>query len=113
MSARVAGSLLVWLAMSACSKPAAAPAPDTCLALRLCAFECADDACVAACRAKGSAAALAAFDVVQSCTRQACPTVGDVTCACTEQCLADGVCLDAVAACLGAAPDAICDNLCP
>jgi hypothetical protein len=84
----------------------------TCQSLRLCAFDCADDACVQACRAKGAASALAAFDTLEACTVKACPKKGDVTCACGEQCLADGACLAAVDACLGDVSDAICDNLC-
>jgi hypothetical protein len=86
-------------------------APGTCQSLRLCAFDCADDACVQTCRAKGTAAAQAAFDMLEACTAQAC-AAGDVNCACGEQCLADGSCLSAVDACLGNVADAICDNLC-
>jgi hypothetical protein len=117
MNVRGACSFLLFLLAGACSQgaasPDAAPSSATCLAVRLCAFECADDACVAACRAKGSATALTAFDALQSCTRAAC-AAGDVNCACTEQCLADGACLEAVDACLGSttATDTICDNIC-
>jgi hypothetical protein len=85
--------------------------PGTCQSLRLCAFECGDDACVQACRVKGTAAAQAAFDTLEACTAQACAP-GDVNCACGEQCLADGSCLAAVDACLGNVADPICDNLC-
>ncbi len=92
-----------------------AASPDavagTCQSLRLCAFDCADDACVQACRGKGTPSAQAAFDELEACTAQACAK-GDVNCACGEQCLADGSCLAAVDACLGNVADALCDNLC-
>jgi hypothetical protein len=92
----------------------AAAGPSTCQQIRMCAFDCADDACVPKCRAPGSTAAQAAWDALLACTKGACPTAGDITCACSEQCLADGACLAEVDGCLGAmnTDDAICDSLC-
>jgi hypothetical protein len=109
------GLVFLWTFGCSTSAPpaddASAASMGTCQSLRLCAFDCADDACVQTCRAKGTASAQVAFDELEACTTKACAK-GDVNCACGEQCLADGSCLTAVDACLGTAADPICDNLC-
>jgi hypothetical protein len=130
--ARVA---LVWaglsLALAACSSAsavpsdaadaaapeAAAPTDETCQDIRLCVFDqpCADDACIAACAARGTAAARATFEMLRACTAQACsPTNSDyLNCACAEQCFGEGACLPLVDACVGpATADMVCDSLC-
>lgn len=91
-----------------------ASAPMTCQQIRLCVAQtpCATDACVQACAAKGAPAAQTAFEALRACTARTC-AVADVTCACNEQCIADGTCTDEVDQCLaGLAADDICDNLC-
>jgi hypothetical protein len=89
-------------------------AGSTCEQIRECVFDtpCADDACVAACAAKGVAAAQTTFEAVRACTAKTCAT-NDFDCACREQCFGDGLCLTEVDACLaGAMSDLICDSLC-
>lgn len=95
----------------------AAPADETCQDIRLCIFDqpCADDACIAACAARGTAAARAAFEMLRACTAKACsPTNSDyLNCACAEQCFGEGACLPLVDACVGpATADMVCDSLC-
>ena len=93
---------------------AGAPAGTTCQQIRMCVFgaPCADDACVQACAAKGSPAAQAAFETLRACTAKMCPTF-EVNCACGEQCLAGGSCLQEADACVGpGGVDDICDALC-
>jgi hypothetical protein len=120
--ARPLGAALCALALVACSKSDAvvpdgggevgAPAGVTCQQIRMCVFDCAADACVSTCAAKGSAASQADFEALRACTANKCAT-GDVTCACGEQCLADGACLHEADVCLGSATtDLICDSLC-
>jgi hypothetical protein len=89
------------------------PPPMSCQAIRLCAFECGDSACVQNCASHGSTAAQAAFEPLRACTVAACMQ-GDVTCACVEQCLADGACLTEVDTCLAgtSGDDLICTDLC-
>ncbi|HTA20747.1 MAG TPA: hypothetical protein VK989_15750, partial [Polyangia bacterium] len=81
-----------------------APTAWNCQQIRMCALgdACADDACVARCAAHGSAAAQTTFEELRACTAKTCAT-GDITCACGEQCLADGHCLAEADACLGGA----------
>jgi hypothetical protein len=112
------------LTVAACSKgvaaapgggEAGAPAGLTCQQIRMCVFgaPCADDACVQACAARGTPEAQAAFETLRACTAKACPTLGDVNCACGEQCQAGGTCLHEADVCRGAAAvDDICDSLC-
>jgi hypothetical protein len=119
------GRFVALLALAACSGGGAAT-PDgggagtggtptaTCQQIRLCVAEtpCATSECVQACAAKGAPAARAAFEALRACTAGLC-AVDDVTCACDEQCLADGHCTAEVDACLaGLVADDICDNLC-
>jgi len=66
---RLLGATLCALALAACSKGGAAvpdgggevgaPAGVTCQQIRMCVFDCAADACVSTCAAKGSAASQA------------------------------------------------------
>jgi hypothetical protein len=113
------------LGVAACSKGGGAAVPDggeagapaglNCQQIRMCVFSapCADDACVQACAARGTADAQAAFEMLRACTAKACQTIGDVNCACGEQCQAGGTCLHEADVCLGtAAVDDICDSLC-
>ncbi len=113
-----------FLALASCSKTGGPDRPDggeagasagmTCQQIRMCVFgaPCADDACVQACAAKGSPAAQAAFETLRACTAKICPTF-EVNCACGEQCLAGGSCLQEADACVGpGGVDDICDALC-
>lgn len=117
--ALLAAALALVLALGACanseSKPTVdAAAPLTCQQIRLCVFTapCADDACVAACAAKGSSVAQSAFEALRACTANAC-AANDLNCACSEQCLANGRCLPEADACLGnTSSDDICDQIC-
>jgi hypothetical protein len=124
----VAARALVLAALAAlagaCSSGEAAP-PDggagtggltemNCQQIRLCVAQtpCATEACIDDCVAKGSAAARTTFAALRACTASAC-AVDDVTCACDEQCLADGACTTETDACLlGLSADVICDNIC-
>jgi hypothetical protein len=91
----------------------------TCQQVRLCAFSCTSDACVATCRQRGSAAAQAAFEAVTSCTQGApadggggCPPVSDPgyrNCLCLAQCLEDPPCAATLDPCLGNLDDTVCD----
>lgn len=120
--------VLAALALAACAKSEAMP-PDagggagapaaglSCQQIRMCVFggPCADDACVAACAAKGSPDAQAAFEALRACTARTCMLSGGnyVNCACGEQCQANGSCLHEADVCVNTAPvDDICDSLC-
>jgi hypothetical protein len=94
-------------------------AASTCQQIRLCAFMCADDACVAQCAARGSAAAQAAFQNVTTCTQAAvpdgggCGSVSDPSyrnCFCLAQCLESPPCAATLDPCLGNVDDSICDG---
>ena len=131
------------LALASCSQGGAAAAPDggtaaapdggaatapdggaaadpdggalNCQQIRMRVFEaaCADDACVQRYAAKGGPEARTTFEALRACTAKACPTLGDVNCACGEQCQADGACLHEADACVGTVTvDDICDSLC-
>jgi hypothetical protein len=114
------------LALVACSKSESLVAPDgggeagtsagtTCQQIRLCVLQgpCADAACIQTCAQRGTPKAQADFETLRACTATACPTIGDVNCACTEQCQANGACLHEADVCLGTATiDDICDNFC-
>jgi hypothetical protein len=94
---------------------AGSPAGMSCQQIRLCVFgtPCATDDCVAACAARGTPEAQAAYASLRACTARTCGVVGDVICACGEQCQADGTCLHEADVCLGTeAVDDICDSLC-
>jgi hypothetical protein len=69
----------------------------TCEAIRICAKDCGDDACLATCKSRGNADAQTAWQALYDCTmdsaRGNCPManiIGD--CVCTAQCY-DGACL--------------------
>jgi hypothetical protein len=91
----------------------------TCQQVRLCAFSCTSDACIATCRQRGSAAAQAAFEAVTSCTQGSvadggggCPPVSDPgyrNCLCLAQCLEDPPCAATLDPCLGNLDDTVCD----
>jgi hypothetical protein len=115
LSSRFLLALALAASISACSSgEAAPPAGTTCQQIRLCVAQtpCLTDACVQGCAAKGTAAAQAAFRALHACTTGLCG-VDDLTCACDEQCLADGHCTAEVDGCIAdLAADDICDNLC-
>jgi hypothetical protein len=116
--ALLAAGVTLALTLAACASSESKPAADgggplTCQQIRACVFNasCADDACVAACAAKGSSAAQSAFEALRACTANAC--ANDLNCACVEQCQASGNCLREADACLGGLPvDDICDQIC-
>jgi hypothetical protein len=91
----------------------------TCQQVRLCAFSCTSDACVATCRQRGSAGAQAAFEAVTSCTQGSaadggggCPPVSDPgyrNCLCLAQCLEEPPCAATLDPCLGNLDDTVCD----
>jgi hypothetical protein len=94
------------------------PPAGTCQAIRICALDCADDACVTNnCVPRGSAAAQAAFQSLFDCTKAAQPTGGgcatpnDVECLCLAQCLQDPPCYDLAMECAGGT-DNVCDVTC-
>jgi hypothetical protein len=101
------------------ANPSADAGAWTCQQVRLCAFSCTSDACVATCRQRGSAAAQAAFEAVTSCTQGAaadggggCPPVSDPgyrNCLCLAQCLEDPPCAATLDPCLGNLDDTVCD----
>jgi hypothetical protein len=96
------------------------PAPTgSCQAIRLCALDCVDDACVAAnCMPRGTPAAQAQFQMVHDCTKAAqpagggCATPNDINCLCLAQCLQDPPCGDLALECTANLVDTFCDNVC-
>jgi hypothetical protein len=92
----------------------------TCQDIRLCALDCADDTCIGMCKARGTAAAQAAFQALDDCTRAALPTGGGCTvpfdlpnCYCPAQCQQDPPCAALVDACVAPATmDLVCDMRC-
>jgi hypothetical protein len=123
--ARLAAALAAALALAACSKSEGMP-PDageggapmsmmsSCQQIRLCVLgtPCADATCVANCAAQGTADGKSAFEALRACTANTC-AVGDVNCACGEQCQLGGSCLHEADVCLGtSSSDSICDSVC-
>jgi len=90
----------------------------TCQAIRICAVDCTDEACVTnMCKSRGTTEAQAAFQALHDCTkdpaRGTCASPSDVNCLCLAQCLQDPPCVAEVEACLaGAAPDIVCEDRC-
>lgn len=78
--------------------------------------DCADDSCVATAKAKGGAAAQAAFQALYDCTKnQGCTTPNMIVCLCDAQCYPDmSPCAAELDTCLAGALDdpAICDPQC-
>jgi hypothetical protein len=89
----------------------------SCQDMRMCAKDCGDDACLASCKSRGTAAAAAAFQALYDCTadpaRGNCPNGNIISdCLCMAQCY-DGACLAEVDACLaGTTIDLVCDGNC-
>jgi hypothetical protein len=88
----------------------------TCQQVRLCAFQCTSDACISTCAQHGSAAAQAAFQTVNDCTRSpemgGCAETSDPNyrnCLCLAQCLEDPPCAATLDPCLGPIDDTVCD----
>jgi hypothetical protein len=93
-------------------------APWTCAEIRAHALgsDCADDTCVAAFKAMGSADAQAAFQALYDCDKNVggCTAPNMINCICSAECVADPPCADRLNTCLqGAVNDpAICDSQC-
>jgi hypothetical protein len=89
----------------------------TCQQVRLCAFQCTSDACISTCAQHGSAAAQAAFQTVNDCTKSpetgGCAETSDPNyrnCLCLAQCLEDPPCAATLDPCLGpTVDDTVCD----
>jgi hypothetical protein len=95
------------------------PPAGSCQAIRLCALDCADDACVTSnCLPMGTATAQTAFQAVYDCTKAAqptgggCATPGDINCLCMAQCLQDPPCGELALDCTANITDIVCDDLC-
>jgi hypothetical protein len=92
----------------------------TCQDIRLCVLDCADDACIAMCKARGTADAQTTFQALDDCLRAAPPSGGGCTvpydlpnCLCPAECLQDPPCGPMVDACVApAATDVFCDMRC-
>jgi len=92
----------------------------SCQDIRLCILDCADDACIAMCKARGTADAQTTFQMLDDCLRAAPPTGGGCTvpydlpnCLCPAECLQDPPCGAQVDACVApAASDVFCDMRC-
>jgi hypothetical protein len=90
----------------------------TCQAIRICAVDCTDEACVTNnCKPRGTTEAQATFQALYDCTkdptRGTCTSPSDVNCLCLAQCLQDPPCVAETEACLaGAAPDIVCEDRC-
>ena len=88
----------------------------TCQGMRQCAMDCADDACVANCKSRGTTDAQAAFQALYDCTmdpaRGNCPSPASINdCVCVAQCF-DGACLAETDACVNGGTDVVCDMSC-
>jgi hypothetical protein len=84
-----------------------------CQTIRLCAVDCADDACLNACKSMAPAAA-DAYQALADCTtdpaRGGCPSGSQVSqCLCMAQYLQDPPCADLLNACIGNISDTIAD----
>src|SRR5688572_24508318 len=76
----------------------------TCQAIRICAVDCTDEACVMTnCKSRGTTEAQATFQALYDCTkdpgRGTCTSPSDVNCLCLAQCLQDPPCVPEVEAC--------------
>ena len=114
----VAALFIAGLACSSSSNGDGGPPAGSCQAIRICALDCADDACVMNnCLPRGNAAAQATFQSLFECTKAAqpagggCATPNDVECLCLAQCLQDPPCVDLAMECAGIA-DNVCDVTC-
>jgi hypothetical protein len=93
---------------------------NTCQDIRLCVLDCADDACIAMCKARGAADAQTAFQALDDCLRATAPAGGGCAlpydlpgCVCPAECLQDPPCGPQVDACVApAAMDLFCDMRC-
>ena len=91
--------------------------PGSCQAIRMCAKDCADAACLATCKSRGTTDAQAAWQALYDCTgdsaRGNCPMPAAVglDCVCMAQCY-DGLCLAETDACVAGATDIVCDSNC-
>src|SRR5262245_11061408 len=86
-----------------------------CQAIRICALDCANEACIMNnCKPMGTPAAQAAFQALYDCTldpaRGNCPDLGDVNCMCMAQYLQDPPCADPLSDCIGNINDVIADR---
>ena len=88
---------------------------QSCQAIRLCALDCGDDACVTnTCKPRGTSEAQAAFQLLRDCTKTAggCTSPSDLNCLCAAQCLQDPPCVNELDACVGDTSDSICEVNC-
>jgi hypothetical protein len=88
----------------------------SCQDIRMCAKDCADDACLNTCKSRGTAAAQANFQALYDCTadsaRGNCTMANVISdCVCMAQCY-DGACLAEVDACTAGATDVVCEGNC-
>ena len=88
----------------------------SCQAIRICAKDCGDDACIATCKSRGSADAQTAWQALYDCTadttRGNCTMANTISdCVCMAQCY-DGACLAEVDACVAGATDIVCEGNC-
>jgi hypothetical protein len=87
----------------------AAMAPRDCRGLRNCVDACASDsACAMRCVSTAPAVAQALYQMVRTCSMQACPTQ-EVSCRCDHECYGGGQCESLVEQCDLADPDTFCD----
>jgi len=89
----------------------------TCQAIRICALDCADDACVMNnCKPMGTADAQTTFQALYDClkdpARGNCTSPSDINCLCLAECLQDPPCAAEVDACTMLATDVVCEGRC-
>jgi hypothetical protein len=90
------------------ASPAATP-PRDCRGLRNCIDACAtDSACAMLCVSTAPAAAQALYQMIRTCSMQACPTQ-EQSCRCDHECYGGGQCESLVQQCDLADPDTFCD----
>jgi len=91
---------------------AMAAAPTTCREIRICIFNCREDAaCAGRCVSSAPQAARALFNQAKSCSENACPTQ-EPDCRCVEECHGGGMCTEVVDECDEAISDPFCDGPC-
>jgi hypothetical protein len=98
-------------AASSAADAMAAP-PTTCREIRICIFNCREDAaCAGRCVSSAPQAARALFNQAKSCSENACPTQ-EPDCRCIEECHGGGMCTEVVDECDEAISDPFCDGPC-
>jgi len=98
--------------MATVTPDAPAAAPTTCREIRICIFNCREDAaCAGRCVSSAPQAARALFNQAKSCSDNACPTQ-EPDCRCIEECHGGGMCTEVVDECDEAISDPFCDGPC-